>query len=97
MEPVPRLLLVEDDLGQARLAQKVLARAGYAAQWVPSAAACRERLRGSAFEIVLLDRGLPDADGLELLGELQAKWPELCVIMLTGADDVTVAVQAMRR
>jgi len=96
MQRVPSLLLVEDDPGQARLAQRALARAGYAAEWVASGAACRAALRARSFEIVLLDRGLPDADGLDLLSELRANCPDLCVIMLTGADEVTVAVRAMR-
>ncbi len=90
------ILLVEDDPGQARLAQRALRRSGLDCEWVETAAACRARVGDTSPSIVLLDRNLPDGDGLELLPELRARRPDLCVIMLTGADDLGVAVRAMR-
>src|SRR5574337_1772613 len=90
------ILLVEDDPGQARLAQKVLERSGYSVAHAADAAQCLCALRERLPQCVLLDRGLPDADGLDVLRELRAAFPSLCVIMLTGADDAAVAVDAMR-
>lgn len=96
MEQAQDILLVEDDAGQARLAQRALRRAGHPASWVDTAGACLERVEAALPMLVLLDRGLPDGDGLDVLATLHQRWPELCVIMLTGADDVTVAVRAMQ-
>jgi PAS domain S-box-containing protein len=90
------ILLVEDDQGQARLVTKALARAGCAIDHVPNAASCLERVRQQPPSLLLLDRGLPDCDGLDLLRTLRAEFPQVCVIMLTGTDDAAVAVDAMR-
>jgi PAS domain S-box-containing protein len=91
------LLLVEDDPGQARLTQRTLERAGYALEWVATAEQCVSRVRERAPNMVLLDRGLPDGDGLDVLDAIRHRSPRICVVMLTGADDLTVAVEAMRR
>lgn len=97
MEPIPSdILLVEDDPGQARLAQKALTRSGFQVNHVDSGTSCLRAVRDRAPAIVLLDRGLPDADGLNVLRTLRAEFPSVCVIMLTGADDASVAVDAMR-
>ncbi len=90
------ILVVEDDPGQARLVAKALARAGLQAAHVADAAACLERVRQRPPSFLLLDRGLPDCDGLEVLRTVHAEFPQVCVIMLTSADDAAVAVDAMR-
>jgi len=90
------ILLVEDDPGQARLAQKTLERAGLSVSHARSAAECLQSVRRDLPTFILLDRGLPDRDGLEVLRELRAQYPSICVIMLTGADDAALAVDAMR-
>jgi DNA-binding NtrC family response regulator len=48
-------------------------------------------------DVVLLDVKLPDADGLELLPQLKKRWPDTEVIVLTGYDDVSMAVEAGKR
>ncbi len=90
------ILVVEDDTGQALLVQRTLRRAGFQVSHVPDADSCLRQVRRLPPTFVLLDRGLPDADGLDLLRCLRAEAPAVCVIMLTGADDAAVAVDAMR-
>src|SRR6202158_1481701 len=90
------ILLVEDDPGQARLTQKALERHGFHVRHVPGAHACLSAARDQPPTFVLLDRGLPDGGGLQGLRTLRAELPATCVIMLTGADDAAVAVDAMR-
>jgi len=48
-------------------------------------------------DVVVLDVKLPDADGLELLPQLKKRWPDTEVIVLTGYDDVSMAVEAGKR
>ncbi len=90
------ILVVEDDAGQARLVARALGRAGLHATHVADAASCLEQVRRRPPNFLLLDRGLPDGDGLEVLRTVRAEFPQVCVIMLTGADDTAVAVDAMR-
>lgn len=46
--------------------------------------------------LVLLDIGLPDANGLELIPGLVASYPDLAVVMLTGVADLHVAMESIR-
>ncbi|MFQ5667276.1 MAG: ATP-binding protein [Candidatus Binatia bacterium] len=97
MEPATsNILLVEDDPGQARLVEKALQRNGFQVVRAEGAEACLRAVRRCAPTVVLLDRGLPDGDGLDVLRTLRTEVPSACVIMLTGTDDAGVAVDAMR-
>src|SRR5215475_3337482 len=48
-------------------------------------------------DVVVLDVKLPDADGLDLLPQLKKRWSDTEVIVLTGCDDVSMAVEAGKR
>ena len=52
-------------------------------------------LSNDRFDVVLLDLSLPDSFGLETLKKLQALAPDIPVVVLTGADDRDLALQAM--
>ena len=67
-----RLLLVEDNERFAVLLKRGLAAAGFVVDVLPTAEAAAGALRASRFEIVVLDQGLPDSDGLDVLGEMRA-------------------------
>jgi DNA-binding response OmpR family regulator len=60
-----------------------------------SLAEARRKLSG--VDVALLDRGLPDGDGLELIGELRALNPGARVLVISSTDEVihpTVAIEA---
>lgn len=89
-------LVVEDEPRQRKVLESMLRAAGYEAVGVGTG---QEALATSALhrpEVVLLDLGLPDIDGLELLPRLQAQAPLTRVVVLTGLDSVATAVAAMR-
>jgi DNA-binding NtrC family response regulator len=92
---VTTLLLVEDEEDLAFALGRLLKRAGYS---VERASGFQEALRLSAarlYDAVLLDLGLPDGDGFELLERLRE--PDGCpVIVQTGRDDAASAVRALR-
>ena len=48
-------------------------------------------------DIILLDLGLPDGDGLELLPQIKKQWPDTEVIVLTGHATFDAAVEATKR
>jgi PAS domain S-box-containing protein len=54
-------------------------------------------LRANGVDVLLLDLGLPDANGLDALGQLQTKFPALPIIILSATDEDEVALEAVRR
>src|ERR1700677_3439098 len=91
-----RVLLVEDDDGDALIVEELLAEAG--ADIVLRRArsfAEASRLAGDA-SCVLLDLGLPDSEGLAGLGWLTEHEPQLAVVVLTGVADERLGAAAVR-
>ena len=88
---VTRLLIVEDDASIGSNLVRALGNAGYACELAPTAAAARAVCEEPS--LVLLDLGLPDADGLELIREFHGRWPGLPVIALTArAEEMDVVI-----
>jgi len=56
-----------------------------------------ERLLKGGIDVVLLDLGLPDSQGLETLGKVRAQAAAMPIIVLTGLDDEVTAVEAVRQ
>ena len=90
-DPVARVLLVEDDDGDAALIRACLAEVGIAGDalaWCRTLAEGADAIRGGP-TCVLLDLGLPDAAGLEALHAVVDASPDTPVIVLTGRHDQT--------
>jgi DNA-binding NarL/FixJ family response regulator len=93
-----RVLLVEDDVLLGTLLQELLSQQpgvqllGIAASAEQAVATAQQQRP----DLVLLDIGLPDRSGLELLEELTQTYPELPVLMLTLADDMESVLAAFR-
>jgi DNA-binding response OmpR family regulator len=83
-----RLLLIEDDPELADGLQHCLAQSGYAVDAARSAQEARRMCGGTRYEMVILDLGLPDADGLDLLRELRAQHVAAPVLILTARGDL---------
>lgn len=91
------ILLVEDDPLQAEMAIMMLKKLGYEARHVATGPDALKQLQHNAdIDLALLDIGLPDMDGIELLDLIRQRHPLLPCVMLTGNQDVDVAVKAMR-
>jgi DNA-binding response OmpR family regulator len=80
-----RLLVVEDDPGIGANLERALCNAGYVVRWVDSAAAARATMTPP--DLVLLDLGLPDGDGLDVARDLLHRWPALPILMLTARTE----------
>jgi diguanylate cyclase (GGDEF)-like protein len=93
---MPNIILVEDDASVSRLLTLQLERAGYAVQHTPTIATARELVRGG-WDLAILDRGLPDGDGLDLAAELRAASPHGYIIMLTGEDSAEAKLEGFAR
>ena len=92
-----RLLLVEDNERFAVLLKRGLAAAGFVVDVLPTAEAAAAALRASRFDIVVLDLGLPDADGLDVLGEMRRHQDATPVLILTARgslEDRVIGLQS---
>jgi diguanylate cyclase (GGDEF)-like protein/PAS domain S-box-containing protein len=93
------LLLVEDNPGDARLLREMLNEAGAYKTEVRQAESMSEaekELGERAFDIALLDLGLPDAQGLDTVRRAHAVAPRVPLVVLTGLDDESLATRALQ-
>jgi two-component system response regulator QseB len=83
-----RVLLVEDDTMIAQGLQTGLRQNGFAVDWMQDGRSAAGALQTSAFDLVLLDLGLPHRDGIEVLRELRKRGDSTPVIILTARDEI---------
>jgi len=89
------LLLVEDDTLLGDGVQAGLQLHGFSVAWVGDAAAADGALGSADFDAVILDLGLPDEDGLALLGRWRRHGRLEPVLLLTARDGVTHRVRGL--
>ena len=90
-----RVLVVEDDRMIAKGLHTALKQDGYAVDGVSDGKSASAALRASRFDVVLLDLGLPERDGLEVLRELRSRGDATPVIIVTARDDVQNRIQGL--
>jgi len=91
-----RILLVEDDPQVGELVRRFLEREGLEVLWARSGQEALRRVwEGSRPDLVVLDRGLPDLEGLEVLRELRTLDPLLPALFLTGRSDEDSRVEGL--
>jgi len=90
------ILFVDDETALRTFLSKTLRRNGYEVLEADSLAAARQRLATHWIDMIILDRMLPDGEGLALLKELQQSDLKLPVIMLTAHGAIDNAVAAMQ-
>ena len=83
-----RILIVEDEARIASFLEKGLRANGFSTQVADDAVGALSFARTGAFDLLVLDLGLPDRDGLEVLRELRSEGVALPVIILTARDSV---------
>ncbi|MBT8491951.1 MAG: sigma-54 dependent transcriptional regulator [Deltaproteobacteria bacterium] len=89
-------VLVVDHEPQFHRLVEVLLGEGFDVDGADSAAQALTRLHDRPYDVVLVEEGLPEVDGFDLMRKLQRVAPDQAVIMLTGAASVQDAVRAMR-
>jgi len=86
LRPATRLLLVEDEAAIADLARAGLEAEGHAADLATTCRAASAAADRTRYDLIVLDLGLPDGDGLTLLRRLRAAGNTLPVLILTARD-----------
>lgn len=90
------LLLVEDDRLVARGVAAGLRLHGFTVHHAATAEAAAAAMQAASFDVAVLDLGLPDGDGLELLARWRARGRDLPVLVLTARDAVSERVRGLK-
>src|SRR3954452_11012958 len=84
---VARLMVVEDDDTIGRLLATGLQANGYEVRWQRTGRGALIEATENAFDLVVLDLGLPDVEGVEVCRELRTLQPSTVIVMLTARQD----------
>ena len=93
--PHMRMLVVEDDRLLADGLVTVLSRAGHAVDHAATGKYADSLLARTAYDLLVLDVGLPDIDGFEVLRRLRLRRSPMCVLVLTARDAVDDRVHGL--
>jgi two-component system OmpR family response regulator len=90
-----KILLVEDDAVLADGLIHTLSNIGYGVTAVTSGTYAEHLLQAQGFDLIILDLGLPDMDGLQLLREIRSQKLPLPVLILTARDDMNDRIEGI--
>ncbi|UAK26727.1 response regulator transcription factor [Sphingomonas nostoxanthinifaciens] len=90
-----RVLLAEDDSATAQFIEEGLANAGHKATVVETGGGALESLASGNYDVVILDRLMPDGDGIAVLNALRGRGCKVPVLMLTALGQITKRVEGL--
>jgi DNA-binding response OmpR family regulator len=97
--PIPpcavKILIVEDESRLGQFLKKGLTERSYTATWVRSCREARDALCETGYDVIILDLGLPDGDGLELLREWRRSGFNEPVLILSARDAVEDRIKGL--
>ena len=94
--PAARILIADDEPLFLRTTAALLRKAGYQCTTASSGHAALETLAREPFDLVLSDLNMPGNLRLELLQEGREKWPDVPLIVITGAPSLPSAIESVR-
>jgi DNA-binding NtrC family response regulator len=90
------IVIIDDERTIQATLSSVLQRHGYEVQIGPTAMQGKKKVAEVRPDLVLLDLGLPDADGLDVLRELKETHPDVPVMILTAHDSLANAIESIK-
>jgi DNA-binding NtrC family response regulator len=93
----PTVLVVEDEAELRQTIADSLDASGFVVAQALDAADATSRLEGFAYDALVVDLGLPDANGMEVLETALTRYPQIRCVVMTGFGGVEEAVRAIRR
>jgi DNA-binding NtrC family response regulator len=90
------IVIIDDERTIQATLSAVLQRHDYTVHVGPTAAQGKKKVAETKPDLVLLDLGLPDAEGLDVLRELKAEHPEMPVMILTAHDTIANAIESIK-
>ena len=90
------ILFAEDERALQEVIAEQLREEGYGVTTAADGVEALARLEEARYDLALLDIRMPRKDGLEVLQAIRARQPRMRVVMLTGVDEFSVALEAMK-
>ena len=87
--------MVEDDVMIGEGLEKSLKRSGYSVDWIQDGDDVEPALDVSDYDLIILDLGLPNKDGIEILHDIRAKSSNISVLILTARGGIEDRVQGL--
>jgi len=94
------ILIVEDDLGDRKFLHQLISKSALSVSDVKFAGRLDEALEflgKEEYDVVFLDLGLPDSQGIDSCSEVNKKAPGVPIIVLSGLDDEDIAVEVVKK
>lgn len=91
------IIVTEDDKGLNHLMQKVLNREGFKTEGALNGADAIDRVAESKDSLLLLDYGLPDMTGMDVIQTLSRKKKKVPFVLVTGKGNENIAIDMMKR
>ena len=89
------ILLIEDDEVLADGLTHTLSSSGYSVTGATTGAYAEHLLKAQGFDLIILDLGLPDMDGLQLLRKLRTQKLSLPILILTAREDMNDRIEGI--
>ncbi len=93
-----KILVVDDDQFVRDMLAMILDAGGYEVETAENGLEAMTKLRGgSGAEVIISDMNMPEMDGNELIGEIRKDDEDIPIIILTGNNEISVAIEAIHR
>ncbi len=89
------ILVVDDDLSAQRALLQVLKKEGYRVEGAASAAQALEKLKDHPVDLLITDVRMERMDGMELMRQSRARWPDMPVIVMTAFASIDTAIRSI--
>lgn len=92
-----KILIVDDEMNMRLVLSAVLKKEGFEVSSASNGLEALQILKSDKVAVVITDLKMPDMDGMELLTNISAQYPEIPVIMITAHGSIATAVEALKK
>ena len=94
---MPKILIVDDDKGIRQTLRDILEFEKYQVEEAVDGLDCMVKIKQGSYDVVILDIKMPKMDGMDVIEKIQAKKPDLPVVMISGHGNIDTAVEAVKK
>jgi len=90
------ILIVDDEIKLCKILMEIFTSEGYDVSIANNGKECNAILKAKKFDIVFLDLKLPDTNGVKILNNIKADYPDTSVVMISAYATVPITVEALK-